>query len=99
MGAPLGTVTEVLVNAIVTRLDASPTLGRDGIAVYNHGPNPVGIFVTTAASPTFTLDTATRLDPEDTWGPYPLGPEVHVFGITTVLQTTGAATLVTQFGG
>jgi hypothetical protein len=99
VGAPLGKTTEVLCDVTITRLDPSPVSSRDGVAVYNHGPNTMAILATTSLSPSFTVNTAIRLNPEDTWGPYPLGPEVHVFGITTVLQTTGAATIVTEFGG
>ena len=99
MGAPLGQTSEVLVNTTITRMDPSPPLSRDGISIYNHGPNPIAVYATTSLSPSFTLNTATRVDPEDTWGPYPLGPEVHVYGITSVLQTTGAATIVQEFGG
>ena len=99
MGAHLAQTNEVLCNTTITRMDPSPPTGRDGIAIFNNGPYPLGIYVTTSLSPSFTFNTATRLDPQDTWGPYPLGAEVHVFGITTVLQITGAASIVDEFGG
>lgn len=99
MGAPLGQTTEALCNVTVTRLDPSPLAGRDGVAVYNGGPEVMGIYVTTASSPTFTLGTAIKVDPEDTWGPYPLADNVHIFGITTALQVAGAASIVTEYGG
>jgi hypothetical protein len=99
MGAPTGQTTEVLCLTTTTRLDPSPLTARDGISVYNHGPNPVDIIVTTASSPTAVINKSQRIDPEDTWGPFPLGPGAHVFGITSVDQVTGAACIVIEYGG
>ena len=99
MGAPLGQTNEVLVLTTTTRLDPSPPgTSRDGISVYNHGPNPVDIIITMASSPTVVANIAQRIDPEDTWGPYPLGPAVHVFGICSVSQVTTAACIVMEYG-
>jgi hypothetical protein len=99
MGAPNATTTEVLVNTTATRLDSSQPVGRDGISAFNNSAADIAVFATTSDSPSFTIDTGVRVGAGKTWGPYPFGPEVRVYAIAPALQSTGAATIVVQYGG
>jgi hypothetical protein len=100
MGAPNATTTEVLCGTTTTRLDPTPLSGRQGVSIYNHGPNPLWIVITNTASPTVVVDKAVKIGLEETWGPYQVSDSVYVYGITTnANQVTGAATIVMQYGG
>ena len=99
MGSPTATTTEVLCLTTTTRLDPTPISGRQGISIYNHGPNPVWVVITNTLGPTIVEDHSVKIAPEDTWGPYPVADPVYVYGITTADQVSGAACMVMQYGG
>lgn len=99
MGASSAQTLEAICGTTPTRLDPTPLAARQGIAITNNGPHTIGIYVSNLASPSFTIGQCEILLPNEDWGPFILDASCHVFGITSVLQVTGAATVTMEYGG
>jgi hypothetical protein len=86
-----GRTTEVLVLTAATALPAEPLFFRRAVQVQNLGPNPIFVAYSSdaaVASKAFKLATGETLPVA--------GESFSLYGVTTVNQVTGAATIVME---
>lgn len=86
-----GRTTEVLVGITSTATPSPALLGRRSIEVQNLGPNPIFCALNAPA----VLNKSRQITTNSSWD-IDLGPGVVVNCICSVLQVTGAATIVTE---